>query len=32
MYHDLPATASLWSFLLAVDKDLAETVRHRGCL
>ena len=27
MYHDLPATASFWSFLLAVDEDLAETVR-----
>ena len=32
MYHDLPATTSLWSFLLTVDKDLAETVRNRGCL
>jgi hypothetical protein len=32
MYHDLPSTASFWSFLLAVDEDLAETVRNRGCL
>ena len=31
MYHDLPSTASFWSFLLAVDEDLAETVRNRGC-
>jgi hypothetical protein len=31
MYHDLPSTTSLWSFLLAVDEDLAETVRNRGC-
>ena len=25
MYHDLPRTARFWSFLLAVDQDLAET-------
>jgi hypothetical protein len=31
MYHDLPSAASFWSFLLAVGKDLAETVRNRGC-
>ena len=24
MYHDLPRTARFWSFLLAVDQDLAE--------
>lgn len=31
MYHDLPSAASFWSFLLAVDEDLAKTVRNRGC-
>ena len=25
MYHDLPRTARFWSFLLAIDQDLAET-------
>ena len=24
MYHDLPRTARFWSFLLAIDQDLAE--------
>ena len=31
MYHDLPRTASFWSFLLAVDEDLAEETRKQGC-
>ena len=25
MYHDLPRTARFWSFLFAIDQDLAET-------
>ncbi len=31
MYHDLPSPASFWSFLLAVDEDLAEETRKQGC-
>ena len=31
MYHDLPRTARFWSFLLAVDQDLARTIRKNGC-
>ncbi len=31
MYHDLPRDASFWSFLLAVDEDLAEETRKKGC-
>jgi hypothetical protein len=31
MYHDLPHFASIWAFLLAVDKDLAEETRKQGC-
>ncbi len=31
MYHDLPRTARFWSFLFAVDKDLAEKVRANPC-
>jgi hypothetical protein len=31
MYHDLPCAASFWSFLLAIDEDLAETTREQGC-
>jgi hypothetical protein len=31
MYHDLPGSASFWSFLLAVDEDLAAETRKRGC-
>jgi hypothetical protein len=31
MYHDLPPTARFWSFLFAVDQDLAATARKRGC-
>ena len=31
MYHDLPRTARFWSFLLAVDQDLAEEARKNAC-
>ena len=31
MYHDLPRSASFWLFLLAVDEDLAEETRKKGC-
>jgi hypothetical protein len=31
MYHDLPRTARFWSFLLAVDQDLAEETRKNAC-
>ena len=31
MYHDLPRTARFWSFLFAIDQDLAETTRKQGC-
>lgn len=31
MYHDLPRSASFWSFLLAVDEDLAGETRKKGC-
>jgi hypothetical protein len=31
MYHDLPDSASFWSFLLAVDQDLAEETRKKAC-
>jgi hypothetical protein len=31
MYHDLPANASFWPFLLRVDQDLAEEARKKGC-
>jgi hypothetical protein len=31
MYHDLPASASFWLFLLAVDNDLADETRKKGC-
>jgi hypothetical protein len=31
MYHDLPRDARFWSFLLAIDEDLAETTRKQGC-
>ncbi len=30
-YHDLPRTARLWSVLLAIDRDLAETTRKQAC-
>ena len=32
MYHDLPRGARFWSFLLAVDQDLAEETRKKPCL
>ena len=31
MYHDLPRTARFWSFLFAVDQDLANAIRKNGC-
>ena len=31
MYHDLLRTARFWSFLLAVDQDLAEETRKKAC-
>ena len=31
MYHDLPRTARFWSFLLAIDQDLAEETRKKAC-
>jgi hypothetical protein len=31
MYHDLPRTARLWSVLLSIDQDLAETTRKNAC-
>jgi hypothetical protein len=31
MYHDLPRTARLWSFLLTVDRDLAMKARTNAC-
>ena len=30
MYHDLPRAARLWSVLLAIDQDLAETTRTKA--
>ena len=31
MYHDLPRAARFWSFLLLVDRDLAEAIRQKAC-
>ena len=31
MYHSLPSDARFWSFLDAVDEDLAQTTRKRAC-
>ena len=31
MYHDLLRDASFWSFLYAVDQDLAKTACQKGC-
>jgi hypothetical protein len=31
MYHELPRTARFWSFLRAIDEDLADTTRKKGC-
>ena len=30
MYHDLPRSARFWSFLRAVDQDLAEETRKKA--
>jgi hypothetical protein len=30
MYHDLPRDASFWSFLFAIDQDLAEETRKKA--
>ena len=31
MWHQLPHGEKFWSFLLSVDRDLAETARQHGC-
>lgn len=31
MYHSLPSDARFWSFLDAIDDDLAQTARQQGC-
>jgi len=31
MYHHLPRAARFWSFLFAIDQDLAETTRTNAC-
>src|ERR1700719_1434871 len=31
MYHGLPRSARLWSFLLTIDQDLAEETRKKAC-
>ena len=31
MYHDLPRAARFWSFLFAVDRDLAQKTRGSTC-
>jgi hypothetical protein len=31
MYHALPRGARFWSFLFAIDEDLAEAARKNGC-
>lgn len=31
MYHELPRSARFWLFLLAIDRDFAESVRKNGC-
>lgn len=31
MSHGLPRGADFWSFLLSIDRDLAEKARHKGC-
>lgn len=31
MWHELPRGEKFWSFLISVDRDLAETVRQQGC-
>ena len=29
--HELLHSASFWSFLLSIDRDLAESTRRKGC-
>jgi hypothetical protein len=31
MYHGSPPAATLWTFLSAIDQELAETAREQGC-
>jgi hypothetical protein len=31
MYHDLPRGSRFWSFLFAIDRDVAETARKEAC-
>jgi hypothetical protein len=31
MYHDFPHAARFWSFLFAIDQDLAKTARKNAC-
>jgi len=31
MGHELHRSGSFWSFLLSIDKDLAERTRQKGC-
>jgi hypothetical protein len=31
MYHDLPRSARLWSFLLTIDQELAKETRKKAC-
>ncbi len=31
MWHELPRGDRFWSFLLSIDRDLAETTRQEGC-
>ena len=29
--HELHRSGSFWSFLLSIDKDLADSTRQQGC-
>jgi hypothetical protein len=29
--HELHRSGSFWSFLLSIDKDLADSTRRKGC-
>lgn len=31
MWHELPRGDKFWTFLLSIDRDLAETTRQQGC-
>ena len=31
MGHELQRSGSFWSFLLSIDKDLADSTRQQGC-